>query len=962
VNRNGRILHSLSQAVILPVALFLMLFLADIFITTASAESEPLLVRVGAYENPPKILKDEDGEISGFWPDLIESIAQKENWKIKYIWGTWSEGLKRLKNREIDIMPDVAFTEERNRLYNFSKDPIITSWTRVYVNKENTDIKSVIDLKNKKIAALKGSVNLEGIGGLREISRAFHLNCRFLELDSYTEVFRAVEGKRADAGITNRDFGNKNAKNFKVRPTHIIFQPIDVKFAFPKDGKLTPYLVKEINNRIRELKQDENSSYYKLLAKYFEAKIAEKTVLIFPVWLKNLLQITGVLLISFLLLIIISRVQIRKKTHEIRAKNKELRTTSQLLSAHLLNTPLGAISWDLNYRIIEWNPAAETIFGWTKEEAIGKAANELIVPQDQKELFNGIFRDLLSGKGGTHSINENITKEGRRIVCDWYNTALKDENGNIKGIASLVSNITAQKETEQALKKSEERLMRVFQASPLGIGLVQNRKLLWHNETMSRMLGYQPDELHGKSARLLYRTDEEYELAGRAIKALGAENRRTELKTKWVRKDGSVFDCHIRYTLLNPESKDGVVLALAEDITNEKRAEEEKKRLEAKLNQAQKMEAIGVLAGGVAHDFNNLLTSILGNAELAMQDLDKDASLYKNISEIEKAGQRASSLTRQLLAFSRKELIRPVILDLNKTTEDLTRMLRRLIGEDIELVVTYSPEPCLLKADPGQIEQVLMNLSVNAKDAMPRGGKLIIETENVELDREYFQEHGEESIPGHYVMLSVTDTGIGMDKETQTRIFEPFFTTKEMGRGTGLGLSTVYGIIKQNNGYIWVYSEEGKGTTFKIYFPRVKEDTRDLQKDQSSEPSLTGSETILVVEDEEMLRGMTERILTKYGYKVLTAGNGKEAFRNSVNNRGRIDLILTDVIMPGMSGKELAERMQLKIPEIKVLYMSGYTNNTIADHGILEKDVAFIQKPFTPKDLAGKIRALLDKK
>jgi nitrogen-specific signal transduction histidine kinase/ActR/RegA family two-component response regulator len=400
------------------------------------------------------------------------------------------------------------------------------------------------------------------------------------------------------------------------------------------------------------------------------------------------------------------------------------------------------------------------------------------------------------------------------------------------------------------------------------------------------------------------------------------------------------------------------VLAIAEDVTEKKKEEEERKKLQAQLNQAQKMEAIGTLAGGVAHDFNNILTTIIGNTDLALMDLGKDPHRY--IVEIRKAGHRAAALTRQLLAFSRKELIRPEILDLSQLSMNLEKMLRRLIGEDIELISDYAPDPWQVEADPGQMEQVIMNLSVNARDAMPKGGKLTIEIANVELDEGYFRDHGVEDETGPYVMLAVTDSGIGMDKETRARIFEPFFTTKEMSHGTGLGLSTVYGIVKQNKGHLWVYSEEGKGTTLKVYLPKADKGVEGVEEEQSPARSFRGSETILVAEDDEMLRDMAREMLEGYGYRIITAENGREAMKIADSHDGPIHLLLTDVVMPGMDGRELADQLQKKLPEIKVLYMSGYTANAIAHHGVLEENVEFIQKPFTQEGLAGKVREVMD--
>jgi two-component system, cell cycle sensor histidine kinase and response regulator CckA len=531
------------------------------------------------------------------------------------------------------------------------------------------------------------------------------------------------------------------------------------------------------------------------------------------------------------------------------------------------------------------------------------------------------------------------------------------------GIQVWIRDITERKEAEEYLKKSEARLRSVFEASALGIGLIgKNREILWHNKTTARMLGYSSEEIRGKNTRMLYLNDAEFERVGDTIKTLGPRKRTRDIETRWVRKDGSTFDCHIRHALLDPESEDGAILVFAEDITERKKAEEEKRKLEAQFNQAQRMEAIGVLAGGVAHDFNNLLTAIIGNADLVLGDLDKNSPFNESIEEIRKAGHRAAALTRQLLAFSRKELIQPEILDLNSLMMNLEKMLRRLIGEDIDLLTAYSPLPWQVDADPGQMEQVVMNLAVNARDAMPKGGKLTIETANVELDEDYFREHGIKNEAGPYVMLAVSDSGLGMDKETQARVFEPFFTTKEMGRGTGLGLSTVYGIVKQNNGHIWVHSEPGKGTTFKIYLPKAEKDTGPAKTKPASIGSLVGSETILVVEDDESLRKMAERMLKGYGYRVITARDGEEALEISGSHDAPIHLMLTDVVMPGMSGPDLAEQLKLRVPGIKVLYMSGYTDNAIAHHGVLERGIEFIHKPFTREGLATKVREILDRK
>ena len=377
------------------------------------------------------------------------------------------------------------------------------------------------------------------------------------------------------------------------------------------------------------------------------------------------------------------------------------------------------------------------------------------------------------------------------------------------------------------------------------------------------------------------------------------------------------------------------------------------------LRTSQKLEAIGSLAGGIAHDFNNLLSVILSYTGFALDAAQKGDPQWEDLSEVKSAGERAATLVRQLLAFSRKQMLEPIALDLNQVTAELEKMLRRVLGEDIDFVQKLSPDLGLTFADPSQIEQVLMNLVVNARDAMPEGGKLTVETANAELDDEYAASHeGVES--GPYVMLAVTDTGCGMDEGTRARIFEPFFTTKDKGKGTGLGLSTVYGIVRQSGGDIHVYSEPGQGTTFKIYLPRKMSPAVVEPKVSMAPTRLTGDETILVVEDEEAVMNLAKRILGAAGYTVLTAASGGEALATCARHSGEIHLVLTDVVMPGMSGRVFAERLAKARPGVKVLYMSGYTDKAIAHHGTLDPGTKFIGKPFNSTDLTRKVREVLD--
>jgi nitrogen-specific signal transduction histidine kinase/CheY-like chemotaxis protein len=395
-------------------------------------------------------------------------------------------------------------------------------------------------------------------------------------------------------------------------------------------------------------------------------------------------------------------------------------------------------------------------------------------------------------------------------------------------------------------------------------------------------------------------------------------------------------------------------IATKQDVT-------EHKQLGQQLIQAQKMEAVGRLAGGVAHDFNNLLTIINGYAALLSEETSTEDPRRARLKEILMAGERAASLTRQLLAFSRRQVLEPRVLNLNSVLADIEKMLRRLIGEDVELVSTLKPDVGRVKVDPGQIEQVIMNLALNARDAMPEGGKLLIETSNVEIDEKYVRSHSP-MMPGKYVMVAVSDTGCGMDLDTQAHIFEPFFTTKEEGRGTGLGLATVYGIVKQSGGFIWVYSEPGRGSTFKIYLPFIEENVPKAKPAKVRTKQVKGSETVLVVEDEGGVRSLVCQTLASQGYKVLEAAGAAQALKISEQHTEPIHLLLTDVVMPQTDGKKLAMRLSTLHPETKVLYMSGYTDDAIVRHGILNVGTSFLQKPFLPRVLLLKIREVLKMK
>ena len=528
-----------------------------------------------------------------------------------------------------------------------------------------------------------------------------------------------------------------------------------------------------------------------------------------------------------------------------------------------------------------------------------------------------------------------------------------------KAVAALEEEVAERRRVEGQLREGQE-LFKAFMDNSPAVAFMKDEDggYVYANGTFERRFNLTVGDWFGKTdfdlwpaevARRLREHDEAVLSAGTAAEIVEAIPAPGGIRRDWL---------SLRFPLRDADGR-RFLAGMAIDITERRQAEAALRESEGQLRQSQKLEAVGQLAGGIAHDFNNLLTAITGYSQLTLRRLGPDDPLRRNIEEIMKAGERAASLTRQLLAFSRKQILQPKVLDLNAIVADMDNMLRRLIGEDIDVLTVLGAELGRVEADAGQIEQVIMNLAVNARDAMPAGGKLTIATANVELSEAYSRQHVSVR-PGRYVMLAVSDTGCGMDPETQARIFEPFFTTKEVGKGTGLGLSTVYGIVKQSGGHLWVYSELGHGTTFKVYLPRVDEEPNVPQVTAARAARPRASETLLIVEDEEGVRGLLREVFQGEGYQVLEAASGSEAVKIYREYEGDIHATLTDVVMPGMGGREIAEYASRLRPGMKVIFMSGHTDESIVHHGVLDPGVHFLEKPFTPDALLYKVRLVLD--
>jgi len=626
----------------------------------------------------------------------------------------------------------------------------------------------------------------------------------------------------------------------------------------------------------------------------------------------------------------------------------------------LLNSTAEAIyGLDLGGNCTFCNPACLRLLGYRSPgDLLGKNMHDVMhhtradgtpYPRNAWQIYVAIRE-----KQPSHHTDEVFWRaDGTSFPAEYWSYPMS-KGAELVGSVVTFLDISERKRAVKALQQSESQYRELFENATYGIFRSSpDGSLLDVNPALVSMLGY--DSQEELMTRNLDRDIYETPLARRAaIDTCKLAGRVDGVEVRWKRRDGKPIDVRMSGRMIRAgHGQDGQMEVLVDDITV-------RRNLEQQLRQAQKMEAVGRLSGGIAHDFNNLLGVIIGYSEILEERLGRDEKLRKPVVEIRKAGQRAASLTRQLLAFSRQQVLEPKVLRLNAVVSDIEKMLRRLIGEDIELTTELAANLGHVKADQGQMEQVIMNLAVNARDAMPSGGKLVIETKNVEVDQEVALQRGYIN-PGSFVMIAVTDTGMGMDAETQSHIFEPFFTTKEQGKGTGLGLATVYGVVKQSDGFVWVYSEPGHGARFEVLLPRVEEPAHIALKPANSRSSRSGSETILLVEDDDSLRGLATAILSESGYAVLEAANGAGALTLArEKSRGQIHLLLSDVVMPGMSGPQVADEVSSIHPDMKILFMSGYSEFAAGHDQISRPGRFLLQKPFTQQELTSKVREVLD--
>jgi PAS domain S-box-containing protein len=630
-----------------------------------------------------------------------------------------------------------------------------------------------------------------------------------------------------------------------------------------------------------------------------------------------------------------------------KAAEEALRESEYFLRRSQEVARLGSYRLDVNAGTWMSSPMLDEVFGIDAAYPRNVEGWTALVFPDDREMMGTYFaRDVIERRGRFDKKYRIVRQRDRQIRWVHGLGELEiDQAGGVVTMIGTIQDITERKQFEDALRVKDTAIAMSIDA--IGMADAEGR-LTYVNPSLLRLWGYDHErELIGQPLPVLTRTPEDGAALLEALRTAGRWHGEIPARTR----DGSPFDALLSANVVSDDrGKPIQIMVSFVDITEQKRSQEQRAALEAQLSHAQRMESVGRLAGGVAHDFNNMLTVILGYSELIRNSLPPDHPLLADVEQIERAAAHSRDITRQLLAFSRKQIIAPRVVDLNELVEASARTLSRLIGEDIELRFLPASDAGIVELDPTQIEQMLMNMAVNSRDAMPRGGHLTIETTHVDIDEDYCRTHLE-GTPGRYVVLTVSDDGIGMDRATLERIFDPFFTTKEIGKGTGLGLATVYGIVKQNRGFITAYSEPGRGTTFRIYIPALGEVAEPARRREPIHPAPVGAR-VLLVEDDEMVRRMTAQMLETLGHKVVVVPTPFDALLRLEEPGARFDLLLTDVVMPGMSGPELGDQARAIRPDLKVLYTSGYTTDVIVHHGVLDRGVHFIQKPFSRGNLA----------
>jgi PAS domain S-box-containing protein len=907
----------------------------------------PRVYKIGWSDSPPFQSRGVDGQPTGVAVDLVRAAAQRRGIRLQWVY--WESGPdSALRSNRVDLWPLITVTPERLQYFHIS-EPYLEAEYCLLVRAESAHVRvqdlatATIGFSNAAIDAWQLKHHLPRAQGLQRPHRWQIMDdlCQQRSDAAFMDAFTGVSilldkrgacAQQALRWIAAPEIRSRMGIGSTLASSGAADALREEIGEIAAEGKLAPVLGQwgYMAHRLESIEQ-------LLDARRHEQRLAAAAVLFAFLFVVACWQSVRIL---------------RERNHTLHAEQAQ-RETEQRLRLIANNIKEMVRAYDMQRHLIFANRAVETLTGYPIAELEKNGFVNWIHPDDQVRMLDR-WEKLFQGSAFEEEEYRLLTRDGRTKWASATWGPICDEAGKPIGVQGIERDITDRKLADVALRESERRFRGLLEHVQLAAAIFDiEGNCVFVNDYALAITGWTRDELMGRNVTELL-PPAQHEQVRQSAKTLlqTGEPSHWFSETTILTRDGKQRWLQLNNVVLRDST--GKVTALASlgaDVT-------EHRALQEQYLQSQKLESLGTLAGGVAHDFNNLLTVINGYSEIVFQTLGEHDAARSEIDEIRKAGARAAELTQQLLAFSRKQIAQPRALDLNRMIEESGSMFRTLLGEDIELVLTLGRPLGQVLADPGQMHRVIMNLLANARDAMPGGGKLIIETMNVASSTGYLAEHPELT-PGPCVLLAVSDTGEGIDEQTRAHLFEPFFTTKGPGKGTGLGLPTVYGIVKQSGGWIRMQSEAGKGTTFKIYLPCIDTEPDAVEEKPPAEAKGRNNETVLVVEDQEAVRRLATSILESLGYRVLTAADGNEALALEAGHEGPIDLVLTDVVLPGMTGKQLAERLKVLRPETSVLFTSGYPQDAIAERGVLDRDVAYIAKPYSVKDLAAKVREVL---
>ncbi|MFO7948938.1 MAG: PAS domain S-box protein [Candidatus Fermentibacteraceae bacterium] len=903
------------------------LFLAALAALTLSFPLSAERVEVGMYQTPPLLFRDSTGTPSGLYPDLLREIAAREDWQVEWVDASWPELRSMLGRGELDLLPAIAYTEERDSLYDFNGETVLSNWAVVF-GRPGTSIESIIDLDGKAMAVLESDVYYTRF---RDLAESFDIECDYVESPTYDSVMLALDRGRAEAALVPRLYAAREEDRFDVSRTPILCCPIELLFAVPPGENA--HLIAALDRHLRAFREDPGSVYHESLNRWLGSTPESSP----GVWLWWLLGGLATAAAVFLVLVLVTRRKVRAATAELRESNAQMQAI--LDGSPDVITLLGP-----DYTVRWANRAAQSM-----TDSIGRKCHRAFANLSSPCPGCPVRPAMESGEID-HRVMRREGIVSTRGETFWDDTAvpMTDEKGDIEGVVVISRDITEQVEAQRRIRQSEEKYRTVVEGSRDGIIIHRNGRIVFANRACFESLGYHSGEVLDHSIMDFIVPGQHQPVSERMEGRARGEDVPSTFETTLRKGDGGLLPVEVNASIIEYDGEPAFIVFLR-DIT-------ERRELERQLRQAQKMEAVGQLAGGVAHDFNNLLQVITGYTGVAMETLPEDAEACDKLKEVASAGEKAARLVRQLLAFSRKRSISLEPLSVGDTIGSHLEMLERIIGEDIELKFSCQENLPAIRGDRGMLEQVLANLFLNARDAMPEGGRIRISARTENLDAESCSGYPWAQ-PGEYVAIYVEDTGTGMPPGTLERIFEPFFTTKDQGGGSGLGLSTVYGIVKQHGGMISATSVEGDGTIFRILFPAVDDrPSRSQRKDVS--PPAGGGETILLAEDNREVRNLLEEILDQAGYRVVSCDNGREAAHIYQTADDRPALVILDIIMPGMGGLEAARRILETDPDARILLCSGYSDR--AEEISLDGSYFFIRKPFTRNEILTAVRRLLD--